>query len=109
MVQGKILKQILSRLKRLEIAVFGTAGGGLIKKIPKTIKKNSLPKLITQLRGQGFFKQPKSVKEVYKKLLPMYHCELNRVDTALRRLKERKKLRITSKGIRNKKVLAYVW
>lgn len=109
MSKEKNLKQILSRLKRLEVAVFGTAGGDVIKKIPKSNTKNSLPKLIIQLRNQGFLKQPQSVQEIHKKLSSIYHCELNRTDTALRRLKERKELRITSKIIKGKKVLAYVW
>jgi len=41
--------------------------------------------------------------------LPMYHCNLDRVDTALRRLNQRKQLRISNKIIKGKKVLAYVW
>ena len=109
MSKEKNLKQILSRLKRLEIAVFGTAGGGLIKKTPKTIKKNSLPKLIIQLRGQGFFKQPKTPLEVQKKLQPIYPCDPNRVEVALLRLHKKKQLRKTSRIVGGKKVLTYVW
>ncbi|HIH50732.1 MAG TPA: hypothetical protein HA250_00010 [Nanoarchaeota archaeon] len=102
-------KLILSRLKRLEIAVFGTAGNDTTKKKSKISGKSSLPGLIIQLRNQGFFKQPQGVQEVYKKLSSVYHCEADRIDTALRRLKEQKELRIASKIIKGKKVLAYVW
>ncbi|TET84175.1 MAG: hypothetical protein E3J36_02100 [Candidatus Nealsonbacteria bacterium] len=109
MNQEKAIKQILRRLDRLEKAVFGKDTIIHAKKVSTTSKRASLPGLILKLRDQGFFKQPKTVKEVHKKILPMYHCNHDRVDTALRRLKKRKQLRISSKIIGEKKVLTYVW
>lgn len=79
------------------------------KKEQKAGGKISLPDLILKLRDGGFFKQPQSAINVYKKLSPTYSCKIDRVNIALKRLKERKKLRITDKIIKGKKVLAYVW
>jgi len=111
MGREKSIEQILKRLDRLEKTVFGGTDTAQGKKSPRIrdSKKISLTKLILQLREKGFFKEPKTAKEVHIKLLPLYHCESDRVDTALRRLKERKELRITSKVVKNKKAIAYVW
>ena len=110
MNQTQINKQIFRRIEKLEKAVFSSGiKSDRSKKELKTGSKTSLPDLILKVRDSGFFKQPKSVGEVHKKLLPIYSCNIDRVDTALRRLKERKKLRITNKIIKGKKVLAYVW
>mgnify|MGYP001558947877 CR=1 FL=1 len=109
MNQVQINKQIFRRIERLEKKVFNrdtkSDHGG---KEQKADSKVSLPNLILKLRDSGFFKQPQSVSDVYKKLSPAYPCSIDRVDTALRRLKERKKLRITNKIIKGKEVLAYV-
>ena len=71
---------------------------------PKT-----LPEWILRLRDEGFFKQPKTAKEAHAKIQLLYPCDLNRVEVALLRLQKRKKLRKASKGIGEKKQLAYVW
>ena len=106
----KISKENLDRLKQLEKRIRGLEKVVFSKSfIIPTKKMDSLPDLILKLRNQDFFRQPKSVKEVHEKILPMYHCNLDRVDTALRRLNQRKQLRISNKIIKGKKVLAYVW
>lgn len=110
MNQAQINKQIFRRIEKLEKAVFNSRiKSNRNKKELKTDGKTSLPNLILKLRDSGFFKQPKSAGEIYKKLLPTYSCKIDRVNMALKRLKERKKLRITDKIIKGKKVLAYVW
>lgn len=104
------IKQIFKRLEKLEKRVFGK---GIVsnqnKKKLKTSGKTSLPSLILKLRDGGFFKQPQSANDVYKKLSPTYSCKIDRVNMALKRLKERKKLRIADKIIKGRKILAYVW
>lgn len=106
----KEIKQIFKRLEKLEERVFGK---GVVssqnKKELKTSGKTSLPSLILKLRDGGFFKQPQSANDVYKKLSPIYSCKIDRVNMALKRLKERKQLRIADKIIKGKTVLAYVW
>jgi len=106
----KEIKQIFKRLEKLEKRVFGK---GIVssqnKKELKTSGKTSLPNLILGLRGNGFFKKAQSAGDVYKKLLPTYSCKVDRVNMALKRLKERKKLRIADKIIKGRKILAYVW
>jgi len=111
MNQEEINEQIFKRLEKLEKAVL-IKGVKLNqgKKEFKTGGKTSLPNLILKLRDDNkFFSQSRSANKVHEKLLPIYPCSIDRVDTALRRLKERKKLRITDKIIKGKKVLAYVW
>ena len=76
---------------------------------PEKPAKNALPERILELRDKGFFLQPKATREVQARLNPAYTCEVNRVDTALRRLMERKKLRKASKVMDGKKQVAYVW
>lgn len=103
-------EQIFRRIEKLEKKVFSKdAKLDRGKKEQKIGDGTSLPNLILKLRDGGFFRQPQNVNDVHKKLSPTYPCSLDRVDTALRRLKERKKLRITNKIIKGKKVLAYVW
>ncbi|MFA6355563.1 MAG: hypothetical protein WCY23_00475 [Candidatus Omnitrophota bacterium] len=103
-------RRIIKRLERLEKAVFSsTTNVSCLGKTSKANIKNSLPDLILMMRDRGIFKQPKSASEVHKELSQIYHCELDRVDTALRRLKARKKLRVASKTIKGEKILAYVW
>ena len=50
----------------------------------------SLPRHILKLRETGYFKQPKTVKEVHSKLKPTYDCEFDRVVMALLRVQRRK-------------------
>jgi len=110
MDQKEINKQIFKRIGRLEKVIFSKGiKSDRDKKEFKIGNKTGLPSLILELRDGRFFRQSQSVGDVHKKLLPIYPCSINRVDTALRRLKERKKLRITNKIIKDKKVLAYVW
>lgn len=110
MNQAQINKQIFKRIEKLEKRVFNrdtkSGHGGKERNAGGRI---SLPNLILKLRDSGFFKQPQSANDVYKKLSPTYPCKIDRVNMALKRLKEKKKLRITDKVIKGKKVLAYVW
>lgn len=71
--------------------------------------KNTLPPRILELRDKSFFAQPKTARDVHAKLSASYPCELNRVEVALPRLAERKKLRKASKQVGRKKQAAYVW
>ncbi|MCJ7513020.1 MAG: hypothetical protein MUO23_08625 [Anaerolineales bacterium] len=72
-------------------------------------KLESLPQHILSLREAGFFVQPRIATDVHKKLLPTYHCEVDRVNMALYRLASRKELRKASKVIGGKRMQAYVW
>lgn len=110
MNQEQINKQIFSRIEKLEKKVFSKdTESDRRAKEQKSGSRVSLPSLILKLRDGGFFKQPQSANDVHKKLLPTYSCKIDRVNMALKRLKERKKLRITDTIIKGKKVLAYVW
>lgn len=110
MNQAQINKQIFNRIEKLEKKVFNkdtkSDHGG---KEQKAGGRVSLPNLILKLRDSGFFKQPQSANDVYKKLSPTYSCKIDRVNMALKRLKERRKLRIADKIVKGKKILAYVW
>jgi hypothetical protein len=72
-------------------------------------KSSALPDHILSLRDSGFFKQPKTGDEVHAKLQSSYHCDVNRVAVALLRLHKRRLLRKTSKSVRERKQVAYVW
>lgn len=110
MKQKQINKQIFKRIEKLEEKVFiKGVKSDLNKKESKVGGKNSLPDLILKLRTDKFFNQSRSANEVHEKLLPIYSCKINRINMALKRLKERKELRIADKIIKGKKVLAYVW
>lgn len=110
MKQKEINKQIFKRIKKLEKAVFAKGiKSNQNKRESKLSDKVSLPNLILELRDGRFFSKPKSVGEIHDKLSQVYPCKIDRIDTALRRLKERKKLRITNRIIKSKRVLAYVW
>lgn len=69
----------------------------------------TLPDCIVEVRDAGFFKEPRTAREVHEKLRSTYPCELNRVVMALLRLNERKRLRRASKLVDKKKQVAYVW
>lgn len=110
MNQEQINEQIFKRIEKLEKQVFGKdAKLDRGKKEQRVGGRTSLPNLILKLRDGGFFKQPQSANDVYKKLSSTYSCKIDRVNMALKRLKERKKLRIADKIIKGKTVLAYVW
>lgn len=86
MNQKEINKQIFERIEKLEKVVFAKGiKSDRNKKEFKINNKASLPRLILKLREGRFFNQPQSVGEVHKKLLPIYPCKIDRVDTALRR------------------------
>jgi hypothetical protein len=91
------------RLVRLETLLYKP------KSQQKTSRRNSLAQHILSLRDSGFFAQPRTAKEVHKKLLPSYHCELDRVVMALYRVALRKQLRKASKSINGRPYQAYVW
>jgi hypothetical protein len=105
MNQERINKQIFVRLSKLESAVFG--GKRKIKAIAGAGK--SLADHIITLRDRAIFKQPLIPQEVHKRLEPIYHCDLSRVKVELIRLQKRGQLRKTSKLIKSKKYIAYVW
>jgi hypothetical protein len=69
---------------------------------------NSLPGHILGLKEAGFFKQPKTSKEVHEKLQSTYPCDPNRVAMALLRLQRQRKLRKASKIVEKKLQAAYV-
>lgn len=75
----------------------------------KASSRKSLSDHIIELRDGGYFKKPKTAKEVYTKLQTIYPCDLNRVEVALIRLSQKKQLRKTSKVQDDKKITAYVW
>ena len=103
MTQEQINKQIFGRIEKLEKKVFGKDGkSDHGKREQKADSRTSLPSLILKLRDGGFFKQPQSANDVYKKLSPTYSCKIDRVNMALKRLKERKKLRIADKIIKRR-------
>lgn len=104
MNQKEINRVVLKRLDKLESAVFVHK-----QNIDKSRKKKSLPNLLLDFRDKNFFGEPKSVKEALKRISPIYSCKIDRVDMALRRLKERKQLRVADKIENGKKVVAYVW
>jgi len=69
----------------------------------------TLPKHILALRENQFFKQPQIALEVYEKLQPTYPCDINRVEVALVRLRKNGELRKSSKLVKGKRLVAYVW
>ncbi len=109
MKNDKLVKQILSRIDRLEKAVFDGKKKCLKKSEVVADSKMTLPKHILALREKDFFKQPKVSSDVHVKLSPSYPCDLNRVEVALVRLHKRRKLRKTSKLVNKKRLTAYVW
>jgi hypothetical protein len=69
----------------------------------------ALPGYILALKDSAFFRQPKTAVEVQEKLQSKYHCDTNRVAMALLRLKNKRKLRKTTKTVGKRKQVAYVW
>ncbi len=66
-----------------------------------------LPALILQLRDKGFFRQPRTSREVQETLRPFYRFD--RIGLALRTLQKKKQLRRASKKVGDRKQVAYVW
>lgn len=103
------IQNILSRLARLERAVFNSASNRNNGETPKGKVTSGLPAHILKLRSQNFFRDPRTASEVRKKLESRYPCDHDRVAMALLRLQRRKQLRKSSKIINQKKQVAYVW
>ena len=103
------MQEILKRLAKLEKAMLGVNSKNGADDRQKSASQEGLPAQILKLRDHGFFRDPKTAKEVHRKLQPIYHCELDRVSMALLRLKTRKQLRKSSKLIQKAKQVAYVW
>jgi hypothetical protein len=102
----KILGDHERRLVKLESLIGKPTSS---KKTSRPGKRVTLPQHILRLRDSGFFEQPRTANEVHKKLLPTYHCELDRVVMALFRLASRKKLRKATKTVNQRQYQAYVW
>ena len=100
---NEILQNHERRISLLELLI------GKSRKPKTKAGKQSLSDNIVILRDGGFFSQPKTAEEIHAKLIGKYHCELNRVEVALIRLADRKKLRKASKVVDKKKYKAYVW
>ena len=109
MENDKFIKQILSRIDRLEKAVFNGEKKNSKKSKVATGSRMTLSKHILVLREKDFFKQPKISSEVHTNLEASYPCALNRVEVALVRLHKRRMLRKTSRLVNKKRFTAYVW
>lgn len=109
-MQGK-LHQIISLTKECleNLGSEGTARKQSVKSKVQIIPAHSksLRNHIVEIRDSGFFKQPKTAREIHEKLQTVYPCDLNRVEVALVRLG--KQLRKTSKLQAGKRITAYVW
>lgn len=107
---------LLSVLREIQELVTDTLEGhqevakkDVRKRARTNTKARTLQGHILSLRERGFFRQSKSVAEVYSKLQPVYVCERNRVAMALLRLFKHRELRKTSKLVNEKQQTAYVW
>jgi hypothetical protein len=83
--------------------------GGPSPKTKVTSSRATLPQHIIKLRDAGFFTQPRTADDVHKKLLPIYHSEVDRVAMALLRLATKRKLRKATKKSDRRQYQAYVW
>lgn len=109
--------RLAAALKQIEVLVdeclrevgHKPTGGKASRELSNPTSQNALPAHILQLKGKGFFKQSKTVREVHTKLKPAYDCEPDRVAMALLRLRKRNQLRKASKKVGDKKQVAYVW
>jgi len=108
-MRNDALREILKRLTRLENAVGSKTASKRSEDNSEKAGREGLPEQILRLKEHGFFKEPKTAKEVQGKLQPVYHCAIDRVAMALLRLKRRRKLRKTTKTIAKRKQVAYVW
>ena len=80
-----------------------------IKQPAKPASTKNLSFHILRIRDAGFFNEARTAKEVHSKIKVPYPCDLNRVAVALVRLRQRKKLRKTSKIVDKRKLVSYVW
>lgn len=105
--------QQIRALAEESLGELGQTARRMRQKPPKSVKDptspRTLPAWILKLRDEGIFKQPKTAKEAHAKLQSYYPCDLNRVEVALLRLQKRRQLRKASKGVGDKKQVAYVW
>jgi len=101
------INEILKNHERRMVALETLIGNSKKLKIKKN--KQSLSDYIIELRDNNFFSQPRIAEETHAKLRDKYHCEVNRVTTALLRIAERQQLRKASKTVSGKKYKAYVW
>jgi len=104
-------EEIAQKIENLEerVSVLEDKFSKFNKKEIKLKDKKTLSNHIIVLRDEKFFLKPQTSKEVRNKLGDCYHCKLNRVEVALKKLADRKELRITSKIISGKNYKAYVW
>jgi hypothetical protein len=86
-----------------------TPGVKLSKLLRSSVRRESLPDHILELREGKFFAQPKTFNEVHSKLEATYPCDTDRVKVACMRLQRRKELRKTTKLVGSKSKVAYVW
>jgi len=105
----KLIDQILARLDRIEKIVFDGRSKLRSKIRGSRSSSEGLPAHILKLRDEQFFKEPKAISDVCRKLKGSYHCEPDRVAMALLRLQRSKQLRKSSKVIEKKKQIAYTW
>ncbi len=96
----------IRRIEKLEKAVFGLQKKGT--KPRNAVATDTLASKLLSLRGNGFFKLPKTAPEAHAKLQITYPCESTRVAVELFRLRKKGELRITSKTLGGKKLKAYV-
>ena len=115
-MEKKVLKEKLHQIIMLAEECLGDLGDqktigrrGGKHKVHKASSHKSLSDYIIELRDGGFFRQPKTAREVHIKLQMTYPCDANRVAVALVRLSQKKRLRKTSKTQGDKRVTAYVW
>jgi hypothetical protein len=72
-------------------------------------KKSTLMDQILSLRSTNFFSSPRVAQEVHQEVTKRYYCTLNRVQVALTRAQQGKKLRRANKVFDGKTLTAYVW
>jgi hypothetical protein len=101
-------KELLTRIERLEEAVFGSMRPKEVTAGPKSVQTMALPDHILKLRDTGFFNSAKTSSEVHARLQTKYPCEPDRVAMALLRLQRRRELRKASKVTGGRKQVAYV-
>jgi hypothetical protein len=113
----KALIAALIKIKALAEEALGSAGSERGQRAARASRASvataaapeTLPEHILKLRDSGFFKEARIASDVHSKLQASYHCELNRVVTALGRLMNSRKLRKATKVVGKKKLVAYVW
>jgi hypothetical protein len=112
-------KRLISTFQQIrDLAEESLADLGHVARVPHKSRSSrikgqaspkTLPSWIRKLRDEGLFKKPQTAKEAHAKIQTRFPCDLNRVAVALLRLQKRKQLRKVSKGVGDKKQVAYVW